>query len=162
MRSTFQHSGRTYTVELSKAQAGWVARVDGKTAAVEFRDAEPLQLVIDGRVHQVVWARQNRKLWLHVDGHTYELEQAAGGRAKAAAGGAEGRLRAPMPGQVVKVLAEEGAIVKAGGLLALLEAMKMEVRIQAPWDAKVTRVGVIQGQSVEKDQVLVELEPYAG
>lgn len=162
MRSTFNHSGKTYRVELNKAQAGWVARVDGKAVAVEFNSGEQLELVIDGRVHQVSWARQSPKLWLHVDGHTYELEQAAGSRAKAAAGGAEGSLRAPMPGQVVKVLAEEGAIVKAGGLLALLEAMKMEVRIQAPWDAKVTRMAVTQGQSVEKDQVLVELEPYAG
>lgn len=162
MKTTLKYLGRTYTAELNKAQVGWITQIEGRSAAVELKEGEPLQLVIDGRMYQVAWARQNRKLWLHIDGHTYEFEQVAGSRGKATAGGAEGSLRAPMPGQVVKVLTEEGAIVKAGNLLALLEAMKMEVRIQAPWDAKVTRVGVKQGQSVEKDQLLVGLEPYVG
>jgi biotin carboxyl carrier protein len=40
----------------------------------------------------------------------------------------------------------------------VLEAMKMEIRIQAPRDAKVRKLLVAQGQTVEREQILIEIE----
>ena len=45
-----------------------------------------------------------------------------------------------------------------GQTLLVLEAMKMEIRIQAPQDGKVKKLLVKQTQTVERDQILIELE----
>lgn len=67
-------------------------------------------------------------------------------------------LTAPMPGQVVKVLVQEGQSVKAGEMLVVMEAMKMEHSISAPKDSKVKKVNFQQGDKVNMGDKLVELE----
>jgi biotin carboxyl carrier protein len=67
-------------------------------------------------------------------------------------------LKAPMPGLVVRVLAEPGQDVTRGAGVVVLEAMKMENELKAPADAKVKTVRVRAGEAVEKGQVLVEFE----
>ena len=77
----------------------------------------------------------------------------------APAGGAgESAVVAPMPGTVIRVLAEEGERVEAREPLVVLEAMKMETPIVAPYDARVGRVLVGEGDRVAGGAVLVELE----
>jgi acetyl/propionyl-CoA carboxylase alpha subunit len=66
-------------------------------------------------------------------------------------------LRAPMTGKVVKVAASAGAAVRAGQILVILEAMKMEYRIVAPRDATVEVVGCKEGDRVDLGHVVVTL-----
>jgi len=73
-------------------------------------------------------------------------------------GGANGRITSPMPGKIVKVAAREGDSVKAHDLLLVLEAMKMEHRIEAPGDGTVKTVFVSEGQIVGGSAPLVEIE----
>jgi biotin carboxyl carrier protein len=63
-----------------------------------------------------------------------------------------------MPGQVRAVNVGEGDTVTKSQTLLVIEAMKMEIRIHAPRDGKVKKLFVQQGQTVERDQVLVEIE----
>ena len=62
-----------------------------------------------------------------------------------------------MPGRVLDVLVAAGDSVQKGDTLVLLEAMKMELRIQAPADGQIARVLCTAGQVVERGQLLVEL-----
>jgi biotin carboxyl carrier protein len=64
---------------------------------------------------------------------------------------------APMPGTVIRVLAEVGERVEAREPLVVLEAMKMETPVVAPYDARVGRVLVGEGDRVAGGAVLVEL-----
>jgi len=64
-------------------------------------------------------------------------------------------IRAPMPGLVLKVFVPEGAEVKKGDSLFILEAMKMENIIKAPADVTVKKVKIKPGDKVEKGQVLL-------
>jgi propionyl-CoA carboxylase alpha chain len=68
-------------------------------------------------------------------------------------------LVAPMPGKIVEVLTEEGREVRAGEPLLILEAMKMQNELQAPSAGKVGKILVKGGQSVLKDDLLVEIKP---
>jgi biotin carboxyl carrier protein len=74
-----------------------------------------------------------------------------------AAQGAKGTLLAPMPGMVVDVLVKPGDAVKAGDVLVLLEAMKMENGLESPADGVVAEVYFQKGDSVPKDAVLVTI-----
>ncbi|MFD0795709.1 acetyl-CoA carboxylase biotin carboxyl carrier protein subunit [Mucilaginibacter litoreus] len=64
-------------------------------------------------------------------------------------------IKAPMPGLVLKVLVAEGAEVKKGDNLFILEAMKMENIIKAPADVTIRTIKMQPGDKVEKGQVLM-------
>ncbi len=66
-------------------------------------------------------------------------------------------LEAPMPGKIVEVLTEEGREIRAGEPLLILEAMKMQNEIQAPVSGKVKKIHVKSGESVLKDDLMVEI-----
>jgi biotin carboxyl carrier protein len=71
-------------------------------------------------------------------------------------------LKAPMPGLVVRVLAEAGQQVTAGAGIVVLEAMKMENELRAASVSVVKTVRVKPGEAVEKGQVLVDFESDRG
>lgn len=128
-----------------------------------------------------------KKFNVTVNGTTYEVEveevKAAGGAApkaaskaaapapapkpaaapapaaapKATAGAGEHSIDAPMPGKVVKLVAAEGQSVKAGDVLLILEAMKMQNEIPADADGVVKKFNVAAGQSVKAHESLVIL-----
>lgn len=64
-------------------------------------------------------------------------------------------IKAPMPGLVLKILVEEGAEVKKGDSLFVLEAMKMENIIKCPADVIIRAIKIKPGDKVEKGQVLI-------
>jgi biotin carboxyl carrier protein len=147
MTFTYEHKQQRHTVELQAGASGYTVIVDG--------EATPTP-------HEAVVAKSGLDVFVHYEGRTYILRRVAGGSNTGGAGAGSGTLRAPMPGQVRQLLVSEGQQVAAGEVLMILEAMKMEIRIQAPHAAKVARLAVSQGQSVEREQTLVELESDAG
>lgn len=67
-------------------------------------------------------------------------------------------ITAPMPATVLKVLATPGMGVHKGDTLVIVEAMKMELPLRAPADATVVTVRCREGELVQPDALLVELE----
>ena len=84
---------------------------------------------------------------------------AAPAAAPKAAAGAAGAVsvKAPMPGNILDVKVAAGASVKAGDVLVILEAMKMENEIVAPQDGTVASVNVNKGDTVNSGDVLVSM-----
>jgi acetyl/propionyl-CoA carboxylase alpha subunit len=70
----------------------------------------------------------------------------------------ESTLAAPMPGTVIKVLVREGDEVHARQPLLVLEAMKMETPLVAPYAARIKSINVEEGTKVSGGELLVELE----
>ena len=79
--------------------------------------------------------------------------------AAAAPAGAAGAVSvtAPMPGNILDVKVKAGASVKAGDVLVILEAMKMENEIVAPQDGTVASINVNKGDTVNSGDVLVSM-----
>jgi biotin carboxyl carrier protein len=65
-------------------------------------------------------------------------------------------IKAPMPGLVVNVIAQEGQTIKKGDALIALEAMKMENIIKSPADVTIKKVHVSKGMALEKGQVMMD------
>ncbi|CAH2214519.1 biotin/lipoyl-containing protein [Tepidibacter aestuarii] len=66
-------------------------------------------------------------------------------------------VKAPMPGTIVSVKVNEGDNVKAGDVLLVLEAMKMENEIVAPIDGKIISINTSKGASVAGGDVLITI-----
>lgn len=78
---------------------------------------------------------------------------------QSAAGAPEGSgtIPAPLPGLVLDLLVREGDAVKAGQTLLIMEAMKMENQIQAPFDGTVKKIFVQKGANISEGDRLIEI-----
>ncbi len=67
-------------------------------------------------------------------------------------------IAAPMPGLILDILVKEGQEVSEEDQLVILEAMKMENIITSPRNGVIKKIGVSQGDAVEKKQLLIEFQ----
>jgi biotin carboxyl carrier protein len=155
---------RTYQVELKPAARpgeSYEAVVDGEVVPVTMPRptatvAEMEWLIIGDRPYEIV-ADPNLQ-WLNAyDGlHTVEVQDSSQRVSRPRSG--DGRVKAPIPGLITRVLVEPGATVQAGQALVILEAMKMENEIRAPFDGVVSSLAVGGGETVVRNQVLAEVQ----
>lgn len=159
MKITFDNT----TIDIVPAGKSYRAALGDKTVEVEILRADvehgKLELLIDGERVTAHVSSDNAKRWVTVNGRTFVLTKGSGSR-KSGGGHhhAAGELTAPMPGQVRTVNVSEGDSVTKGQTLMVLEAMKMEIRIQASMDGIVKKLLVKQGETVEREQMLIEIE----
>jgi len=115
---------------------------NAEVVAVE-KETKSFQFKINGRLYKVALK----------DKFDLLLEQMG---MNGAAGNKVNNVKAPMPGLIIDLRVKEGDPVKTGDPLLILEAMKMENIIKAAGDSVVKSVKVKKGESVEKNQVLIE------
>ncbi len=155
MKITFD----SQTLDLSPSGKGYLASLGDSTSHVEVLRAEHgmLDLLIDDIRVTAYVSSLGAQRWVTVNGQTFLLTKSSGLKASQAGREHASELVAPMPGQVRAVNVSLGDSVKKGQTLLMLEAMKMEIRIQAPKDGKIKALPVKQGQTVEREQLLVEI-----
>ncbi len=137
-----------YTWDLSKLGEGhYHVLKNDRSYSVEVLSVEAttktVRLKINGQIHEVV-AKDRLDLLLEKMG----MSNAAASKVN--------NIKAPMPGLIVGISLEPGAVVSKGDTVLILEAMKMENVIKAPGDGTVKAIKVQKGDRVEKGQVLVE------
>jgi len=79
-------------------------------------------------------------------------------RGLSGASAADGAILAPMPGKVIAVDVAEGEAVAKGQRLMVLEAMKMEHALTAPFDGTVAKLTASEGQQVQVEALLARVE----
>ena len=121
------------------------------------RDSQGARLLvdIDDSPHIAHVAKVGDDWWIHLDGRIHVVHGHEPGSADSAAG--EGGLTAPMPGTILEVHAKAGQRVREGQTLLVMEAMKMEHRIQAPKAGEVLSVNFSEGDRVGMGETLGEL-----
>ncbi len=126
---------------------------DGSSLTVERR-ADTV-LVVDGVHRRVPVERVGSLLTVLIDGtaRTLTLVDPLAPPESEGAGG--DRVVSPMPGRIISVHVEPGAVVGRGDLLLVLEAMKVQMRLTAPRDATVETVRVAPDELVEEGTELV-------
>ncbi|QDO89737.1 ATP-grasp domain-containing protein [Ornithinimicrobium ciconiae] len=108
------------------------------------------RLTINGRRHRIVSAIHGPTHLVEVDEVIHRVSRDEGGV-----------LRAPSPALVVATPVAVGDEVAAGGQVLVLEAMKMETVVHAPFAARVRELMVRTGSQVETGAPLIRLEPTA-
>ena len=140
----------------------------GRSWLIDWREPEPgmYSLLIGGRSYEVVVRAGNQPqdpFTVRLLQESWEIKAVDARRHQATAADSHGgrqtdRIKAPMPGRVVKLLRRPGATVRQGDGIIVLEAMKMENELKAPRDGTLTRVHVHEGEAVDRGTVLASLE----
>jgi pyruvate carboxylase subunit B len=164
MKYYLSHGAETHEAEIE----GDATRLDGADVSVEVQDLADrgrFLVRLGGRTAVGFAARRDGAWEIQLEGRHYRIvvddERRHHIRQLAAeTGQAAGpmELRAPMPGLIVRVPAEEGADVSAGDSLVVMEAMKMENELRAEGDAVIARVHVREGETVDRDDILVTFD----
>ena len=113
---------------------------------------------IEGRLENYFVKAVSGGVWVTVAGESFFFEKTKAG---SGAEDAHDGFAAPMPGKVIQVSVSDGSEVEAGQVLVVMEAMKMEHRIEAPSAGKVVKVHFGEGDLVDQGVHLLDFEPNA-
>ncbi len=159
--------GAAFAVELERCGEGegWRCRIAGHEVALDAVFPEPgvLSLILQGRTLEFHSESSGGELRLVEGESRYQaaVRDPRSFRGRKAAGAAHGgprKVRAPMPGRILRVLAGEGDAVEAGAALLVIEAMKMQNEIRTPKKGTVARLMVEAGSTVSAGDVLAVVE----
>ncbi len=158
-RTVLHHGDTAHAVTLT-GEPGWHARQSSFDVGVGGQSArvygETDLVVVDGDVVSA-FAPDAERIVVFDDGEALEFRRR---KASAGAGGSasDGGLRAPMPGKIVAAPARAGEAVTKGQPIVVLEAMKMEHALTAPFDGVVAEFNVAIGDQVGEGTVLARIE----
>jgi acetyl-CoA/propionyl-CoA carboxylase biotin carboxyl carrier protein len=147
----FREASHTTTwAERALADAGLPAQVDLQPSVAQPNEGRPADILVevDGRRVPVRIYDERRD----VAPKAPEAHDAHEGQH------VHGEIVAPMQGTIVKVLVEKGQQIRAGEVVCILEAMKMENHIPSTRDGEVTELPIRAGQVVEMDQTLAVID----
>ena len=129
--------------------------------ASSMTDEGGFDLTLDGLKSRVVAVIEGHELYLRTRNGRFELHwvDPFGGDEEEEVG--EDKIAAPLPGTVVALLAEEGAMLEKGAPILTLEVMKMEQTLRAPFAGILKAIKCKVGDIVQEGVELAEVEPVA-
>src|SRR5689334_16755731 len=157
-------NGRDYRVELQQGEAGnWTGRVNGEDVAVNAASTANgvLSMLISGESYEIVANPAQQQIAIGGVRYSVEVRDPRSWRTRRARAGAQGgakKITAPMPGKVVRVIAQPGTEVEQGDGVIVIEAMKMQNELKSPKKGKVARVLVDAEAAVNAGDVLAVIE----
>ena len=161
----FRDGTEERTVKAGTRRPGWLLRLGERGVVVRGR-VQPdgtFDVALDGVRRRVTVLEHGLQTAVFIDGDSWRLTEIDPLAARAGEDPAAGKLTAPMPGRVARLLVAAGSEVRRGQPLMIIEAMKMEHTITAPADGTVERVRFAAGDLVEEGVELITLaEPGGG
>jgi len=139
---TYRLGPQRYRVEMNKA------RID---AQIDRLDRFECWLTVFGRRFRILSVVQGLTYRIEVEGVSHQIDRDDGGV-----------VHAPAPAVVVSIAVKAGDTVAVGDRLAVLEAMKMETQVVAPFSGKVRQVMAIPNVQVDTGSPLLQIDPDSG
>ena len=159
MTYIFKLGNKTYKVDFEEKEGLSLFSIDGEQKEIEFLriDENTYSILVDNESITVGIFRDGKKIQVFHGGDLHEIEAVSGREVSQV--GVEGSLNitAPMHSRIVKILKKQGDKVEVGESVVIVEAMKMESELKASASGSIKEIRVKEGDTVEKDSVLVSL-----
>jgi biotin carboxyl carrier protein len=156
--------GKSYRLDLNRADGRWSCRLDGRELEVDavLVCADVLSLRIGNVAYEVKSERIASDLNLWVGSARFVAEvrdpRSLRGRTRSWDDHGPRKITAAMPGKVVRLLVREGDEVESGAGIAVVEAMKMQNEIKSPKKGTIRKILVGEGAAVNAGDVLAIVE----
>jgi len=156
---------KVYRVELVRMEQEWKCKLDGRELPLDVVSAQDgmLSLLLQGKSYEVkqetVAAETN--VVVGQERFSASVRDPRSFRSRRRLGASEQgvmKIKAPMPGKVVRILAPAGSQVEMGQSVLVIEAMKMQNELKAPKTGVVKKINVQEGAAVDAGQSLAEVE----
>jgi len=162
MRYRVVVEGRTFDIEVSPGGRVWVNRQPLDVDLESINGLPEYSLLVDHRSYETqVEAQEEGECRVVVAGRPYQTSLGmARDTVQACSPAEEGPLEicVPLPGLLSEVRVTEGQWVEEGGVVAVLESMKMNIELCAPRSGAVQALRVAAGQEVAQGEVVAVIE----
>ncbi len=149
-----RHRGQSYELAVAQIAPGrYRLKVDGETieSRIQRLGTHERRLELHGRAYRTLTSSQGADVLVEVEGVPHRISRDDGGL-----------VRNLAPGVVVSIPVKPGDVVEAGDVVAVVEAMKMESSLLAPFRGRVREVLVGPNGYAAAQAPLVSLEPLEG
>jgi 3-methylcrotonyl-CoA carboxylase alpha subunit len=162
-RLSFRHGAERYDAVLWYGRGGLSLEFGGKNERLQFvpREGGVFDMCLGDALERVSVAWSSRDIDLSTLRGPRKLHWIDPFVANMSEAAAAGRIVAPMPGTVTRILAEPGVGLARGAPVIVLEAMKMEHTLRAPAEGRVKALKCAVGDFVQEGTELAEFEPAA-
>ena len=163
-RLDLECQGARWLIDAWPGEEGVRVRFDGQDTTQPVRLTRladhQYSLAIGGQSRQVhLFASDDAHVEICLDGQRWAVSRHRRFEAAEAGGAGDGRILAPMPGKVLEIRVAQDETVSEGQIVAVMEAMKMELAIKAPFDGQVSQVAASADDILEADAMLLEITP---
>jgi biotin carboxyl carrier protein len=159
---------QTFQVEIArdKHSGNLICRVDGETISgldARSNERDILSLLLGTTSYEIRRDATAAQPRIVIGEQSFEYEvrdprSLGARRAKAASHDGPKKIKAPMPGKVVRIIAAEGSSVEAGQGVIVIEAMKMQNELKSPKTGVVKKILTSEGATVNAGDALAEIE----
>ena len=155
----YEHENHVYNVSIERSEKQFFITYNNTEYKVEAEEIKQgqLKIRIGDRLIKSVITEGDKEKYVFVDGEVFKVRPIELTGVKKTKKREEGDLRSPISGKVVNVKVKKGDSIKKGDVLIIIEAMKMEYLIRAPFNGKVEKVNFNEKDQVEIGQKTVEL-----
>jgi 3-methylcrotonyl-CoA carboxylase alpha subunit len=155
----YEHNNHVYNVTVERRDNQFFITYDNNEYTVTATEIKPGQLSIQlgDRLIKSVISQGDDSKFVFIDGNIFKVKRIElTGRKKTEK--KEGDLNSPISGTVVHTKVKEGSTVKKDDVILVIEAMKMEYLIRAPYDGKVKKVYFKEKDQIEIGQLSAEIK----
>jgi 3-methylcrotonyl-CoA carboxylase alpha subunit len=155
----YEHNTHVYNVTVERRDNQFFITYDNNEYTVTATEVKPGQLSVQlgDRIIKSVISQGGDSKFVFIDGSIFKVKRIElTGRKKTEK--KEGDLNSPISGTVVHAKVKEGSQVKKDDVILVIEAMKMEYLIRAPYDGKVKKVYFKEKDQIEIGQLTAEIK----
>jgi len=160
MLINYEHENHIYNVTVERREDQFFVTYDDveyTVGATEIKSGQ-LKLKLGDRVIKAIISEGEDSKFVFIDGDIFKVKRIELTGQKKTDKKKEGDLNSPISGTVVNIKSKEGGKIKKGDVIMVIEAMKMEYLIRAPYDGKVKKVNFKEQDQIEIGQITAELE----
>lgn len=162
MKLQAELNNEKHTVEIKRDGEKVWAKVDEREYNLEASEVEPNVFLLkhENKIHEIYVAPNGI---VNIGNHQLEINLfdpkrlRGSGKAEASADGIV-EIKTAMPGKLVRILVEQGAEIKQGEGVLVVEAMKMQNEMKSPKDGVVKEIRFDEGANVNAGDVLAIIE----
>ena len=154
----YEHENHVYNVTIERRKKNYFITYDNTEYKVEAEETKPgqLKIKIGDKLIKSVISEGEKEKFVFVEGEVFRVRPIELSRMKKTRKEG-GDLNSPISGKVVSVKIKNGDSVKKGDILMVIEAMKMEYLIRAPYNGKIKNVNFKEKDQIEIGQNTIEL-----
>ena len=155
----YEHNNHVYNITVEHRDDTFFITYDNNEYTVTAKEVKPGQLIIQlsERVIKSIISQGEESKFVFIDGNIYKVKRIElTGRKKTEK--KEGDLNSPISATVVNVKVKEGDSVKKDDVLLVIEAMKMEYLIHAPYSGTIKKVYFKEKDQIEIGQLTAEIQ----
>jgi len=157
----YEHKNHVYSVTIEHRENDYFITYDNTEYKATAEEIKPghLKINVGDRLVKAIVTEGEKEKFVFIDGNVFKVKpvELTGRKKKRKQVSDKSELDSPISGKIVNLKVKKGDIVKKGDVLIVIEAMKMEYLIRAPYNGVVKKIHFKEDDQVEIGQTTIEV-----